>query len=135
MFGCDFRTLCSAWPAVVALVHDVLVTIAVLAVSYYVADYLGWAMVDPFKISLDVVAALLTIVGFSINDTIVIFDRIREIKGKSPEVDRRHGQQGGQPDPGPHDPDLGHGVDRDDYPLSCGAAKRSIPSRLPCSSA
>jgi SecD/SecF fusion protein len=81
-----FQNIVFGLAAVVALVHDVLVTIAALAVSYYVADYLGWAMVDPFKISLDVVAALLTIVGFSINDTIVIFDRIREIKGKSPEV-------------------------------------------------
>jgi SecD/SecF fusion protein len=44
---------------------------------------LGWALVDDFKISLDVVAALLTIIGFSINDTIVIFDRLRELRGKS----------------------------------------------------
>ena len=43
-------------------------------------------LVDPFKISLAVVAALLTIVGFSINDTIVVFDRIREVRGKSPEL-------------------------------------------------
>jgi SecD/SecF fusion protein len=81
-----FQNIVFGLAAVVALVHDVLVAITALAVSYYVADYFGWAMVDPFKISLDVVAALLTIVGFSINDTIVIFDRIREIKGKSPEI-------------------------------------------------
>src|SRR5262249_21907539 len=42
--------------------------------------------VDPFRISLEVVAALLTIVGYSINDTIVVFDRIREIRGKSPDL-------------------------------------------------
>ena len=47
---------------------------------------MGSLLVDPFKISLAVVAALLTIVGFSINDTIVIFDRIREVRGKSPEL-------------------------------------------------
>ncbi|MEX2142382.1 MAG: protein translocase subunit SecD [Pirellulales bacterium] len=81
-----FQNIVFGLAAVVALVHDVLVTVAALAVSYYIAPFLGWAMVDPFKISLDVVAALLTIVGFSINDTIVIFDRIREIKGKSPEI-------------------------------------------------
>ena len=81
-----FQNIVFGLAAVVALVHDVLVTIAALGVSYYVAPYLGWAMVDPFKISLDVVAALLTIIGFSINDTIVIFDRIREIKGKSPDI-------------------------------------------------
>jgi SecD/SecF fusion protein len=81
-----FQNIVFGLASVVAIVHDVLVTVAALAISYYVAPFLGWAMVDPFKISLDVVAALLTIVGFSINDTIVIFDRIREIKGKSPEV-------------------------------------------------
>ena len=43
-------------------------------------------LVDQFKISLAVVAALLTIVGYSINDTIVIFDRIREIRGKNPDL-------------------------------------------------
>jgi SecD/SecF fusion protein len=81
-----FQNIVFGLAAVVALVHDVLVTISAIAISYYVAPWLGWALVDPFKISLDVVAALLTIVGFSINDTIVIFDRIREIKGKSPEI-------------------------------------------------
>jgi SecD/SecF fusion protein len=57
--------------------------VACLAASKYIAPFLGWALMDEFKISLDVVAALLTIVGFSINDTIVIFDRLREIRGKS----------------------------------------------------
>ncbi|MFM8804136.1 MAG: protein translocase subunit SecDF, partial [Planctomycetia bacterium] len=70
----------------VALIHDVLVAVACLALSTYVSRFLGWALVDDFKISLDVVAALLTIVGFSINDTIVIFDRLRELRGKSPYV-------------------------------------------------
>jgi SecD/SecF fusion protein len=40
-------------------------------------------MIDQFKIDLPIVAAFLTLVGFSVNDTIVIFDRIREIKGRS----------------------------------------------------
>jgi SecD/SecF fusion protein len=69
--------------AVVALAHDVLVALACLSVSRFVAPFMGWALVDEFRISLDVVAALLTIVGFSINDTIVIFDRLREIRGKA----------------------------------------------------
>ena len=34
------------------------------------------------------IAAFLTLIGFSVNDTIVIFDRIREIKGKTPVPDR-----------------------------------------------
>ncbi len=51
--------------AVAALVHDVLITVGVLALL----------QVD---VSLTIIAALLTIVGYSINDTIVVFDRIRE---------------------------------------------------------
>jgi preprotein translocase subunit SecF len=50
---------------VIALVHDVMVTIAFLSVFDKEFD-------------LNIVAALLTIIGYSINDTIVIFDRIRE---------------------------------------------------------
>ena len=78
-----FQNVAFGLAAVVALIHDVLVTVACLALSRYVAPFMGWALVDDFKISLDVVAALLTIVGFSINDTIVIFDRLRELRGKS----------------------------------------------------
>lgn len=74
--------------AVVALIHDVFITVAALAISSYVAPYLGFALVDPFKISLNVVAAILTICGYSISDTIVIFDRIREVRGKSPDLTR-----------------------------------------------
>lgn len=51
--------------AVVALFHDVFVTLGVLCFTHR-------------EISLTVVAALLTIAGFSINDKIVVFDRIRE---------------------------------------------------------
>ena len=51
--------------AVAALLHDVLITIGILAV-------LGRSF------NLPIVAALLTIIGYSINDTIVVFDRIRE---------------------------------------------------------
>ena len=81
-----FQNVAFGLAAVVALIHDVLVAVACLAFSTYVSRFLGWALVDDFKISLDVVAALLTIVGFSINDTIVIFDRLRELRGKSPFV-------------------------------------------------
>jgi SecD/SecF fusion protein len=81
-----FQNVAFGLAAVVALAHDVLVAVACLALSKYLAPFMGWALVDDFKISLDVVAALLAIVGFSINDTIVIFDRLREIRGKSPTV-------------------------------------------------
>jgi len=50
---------------VVALFHDVMVTLS----------FFSWLKLD---ISLDVIAAFLTIIGYSLNDTIVIFDRVRE---------------------------------------------------------
>jgi preprotein translocase SecF subunit len=51
--------------AITATVHDVLVTLACLALAGY-------------DLSLNVTAALLTIIGYSVNDTIVVFDRVRE---------------------------------------------------------
>ena len=51
--------------AVIAVFHDVLVTIGIFSIFQW-------------EISLTVIAALLTLVGFSVNDTIVVFDRIRE---------------------------------------------------------
>jgi SecD/SecF fusion protein len=51
--------------AVAALVHDILITVGILALIR-------------LEVSLTIIAALLTIVGYSINDTIVVFDRIRE---------------------------------------------------------
>jgi SecD/SecF fusion protein len=81
-----FQNVIFGLASVLALLHDVLVTIAFLAISAYLSPYLEFLLVDPFKISLAVVAALLTIVGFSINDTIVVFDRIREVRGKSPDL-------------------------------------------------
>ena len=81
-----FQNVVFGLAAVLALVHDVFVTTGFLAMSSYLSPYLGFMLVDPFKISLAVLAALLTIVGFSINDTIVVFDRIREVRGKSPDL-------------------------------------------------
>ena len=72
--------------AVVALVHDILITLGAIAVSAYLAPYFGFLLIDPFKISLSVLAAFLTIIGYSLNDTIVVFDRIREVRGKSPNL-------------------------------------------------
>jgi SecD/SecF fusion protein len=81
-----FQNVAFGVAGVVALIHDVLVTLAVIALTHYVAGYLGFAMIEPFKINLSMIAALLTIIGYSINDTIVIFDRLREIRGKRPEL-------------------------------------------------
>ncbi len=65
-FRFDFRF---APGAVVALTHDVVLTVGIFAVSWQ--DF-----------SLTVIAALLTIAGYSVNDTIVIYDRIRENMAK-----------------------------------------------------
>ncbi|MEO1619021.1 MAG: protein translocase subunit SecF, partial [Planctomycetota bacterium] len=81
-----FQRVIYGFAAVAALIHDVLITLGAIAISYFVADYLGFLGIDPFKISLTVVAALLTIIGYSLNDTIVVFDRIRETKGKAPRL-------------------------------------------------
>jgi len=51
--------------AIVALIHDVIITIGVFSIF-------------DKEFSLPIVAALLTIIGYSLNDTIIVFDRIRE---------------------------------------------------------
>ena len=81
-----FQRVLYGFAAVAALLHDVLITLGAIAVSYWLASALGFLLIDPFKISLTVVAAILTIIGYSLNDTIVVFDRIRETKGKAPKL-------------------------------------------------
>jgi len=51
--------------AIIALIHDVIITLGIFCIL-------------SFEINLSIVAAVLTIVGYSMNDTVVIFDRIRE---------------------------------------------------------
>jgi preprotein translocase subunit SecF len=58
--------------AVAALFHDVLVTLSVMSILDGVFTWLN------MEITLEVVAAFLTLVGVSVNDTVVVFDRIRE---------------------------------------------------------
>jgi SecD/SecF fusion protein len=70
--------------AVTALVFNVTCCLGFLAAAPWLAHTaIGRALyIEEFRIDLNVVAALLTIVGYAINDTIVILDRIRENKGK-----------------------------------------------------
>jgi preprotein translocase subunit SecF len=74
LFGLLFQLLYIAWrfqgavwgaAATIAVFHDVIITLGLLAILGY-------------DITLNVIAALLTLVGYSVNDTIVIFDRVRE---------------------------------------------------------
>ncbi len=71
LFLCWYLKLNYALGAVIALIHDVLVTVGIFSILNKEFD-------------LTTVAALLTIIGYSLNDTIVVFDRIREnLKDKS----------------------------------------------------
>ena len=81
-----FQNVAFGLAAVVALIHDVLIVLGAIALSHYVAGALGFILIEDFKISLPVIAALLTIIGYSLNDTIVVFDRIREVRGKRTEM-------------------------------------------------
>ncbi len=71
--------------AIIALVHDVCITLgAVTACTYIAASPIGEKLlIADFKINLAMIAAFLTLIGYSLNDTIVIFDRIRENRGKA----------------------------------------------------
>ena len=56
--------------AVAGLVHDVFITLGILALFH--------ALGFPVQIDLQVIGAIMTIIGYSLNDTIIVFDRIRE---------------------------------------------------------
>lgn len=87
-----FQNFAFSLAAVVSLVHDVLIMIGLLALSAYfvqaVPSVASLLQIDSFQIGLSVLAAILTLIGYSLNDTIVTFDRIREVKGKSPRLTR-----------------------------------------------
>lgn len=59
--------------AIIALCHDVILTLGFFSLIWH-------------EISLPVLAALLTVIGYSLNDTIVVYDRIRENRGKFPKM-------------------------------------------------
>ena len=81
-----FQNLAFGLAAVVALVHDVLIVLGAIAISHWLAGGLFFIGIEKFKISLEIIAALLTVIGYSLNDTIVVFDRIREVRGKRTEI-------------------------------------------------
>ena len=77
----DFRF---GFGAVVTLFHDTCVNVGmVVACTYIAATVIGQKLlIGDFKIDLTMIAAFLTLLGYSINDTIVIYDRIRENRRK-----------------------------------------------------
>jgi len=60
-----FLELKYAMGAIVALIHDIIITVGIFSIF-------------DKEFSLPIIAALLTIIGYSLNDTIIVFDRIRE---------------------------------------------------------
>ncbi len=60
---------------IVALLHDVLVTLAVFSFMRNIVPF-------PLEIDQHFIAAILTVIGFSMNDTVIVFDRVREYSAK-----------------------------------------------------
>ncbi len=71
---------------VIALIHDVIIALAFVGISGWIGGTghpIGqFFLIEDFKIDMTIVAAFLTIIGYSVNDTIVVFDRIRETRGR-----------------------------------------------------
>ncbi len=74
--------------AVLCLIHDLFFTLGFIGLAHFIHKVWpnNFLLIQDFKIDLQSVAALLTLVGYSVNDTIVVFDRIREVRGKNPEL-------------------------------------------------
>jgi SecD/SecF fusion protein len=81
-----FGSLVYSVATVIGVLFNVSVCLGALAMSKLVAETaIGPAlMMHDFRIDLNVVAALLIVIGYSLNDTIVILDRVRENRGKLP---------------------------------------------------
>jgi SecD/SecF fusion protein len=73
--------------AILSLGHDAIVALAATVLSGVAYNYLfgrhTFLLITDFKINLTMIAAYLTVIGYSVNDTIVIFDRVRELRGKA----------------------------------------------------
>jgi SecD/SecF fusion protein len=72
-----FRKISFSIGAVIAVFHDVLIVLGVFSITY---SFMPFDM----EIGQSFIAAILTVVGYSLNDTVVIFDRIREFAGIHP---------------------------------------------------
>jgi len=70
--------------AVLALVHDVAIVLGMVVVFSWFGRNVP--LIGEMKIDLPMIGAFLTLIGYSLNDTIVIFDRIRENRGKFGEL-------------------------------------------------
>lgn len=80
-----FGSLRFGLAAIACLFHDVSIALGAIAVSAFLAaTFIGPALlIGDFRVNGTMIAAILTLLGYSLNDTIVIFDRIRENRRKS----------------------------------------------------
>jgi preprotein translocase SecF subunit len=85
-----FGSLRFSFATVLAVLFNLAVCLGFLSISRALGDTTFGAsiLMSDFRIDLNVVAGLLTIVGYSLNDTVVILDRIRENRGKATYVTR-----------------------------------------------
>lgn len=76
---------------VVAMIHDTIMVIGAIGLSHWLAgNALGHALLlEPFRVNMTLVASILTVMGYSMVDTIVVFDRIRENRGKYGVISRQ----------------------------------------------
>jgi len=77
----------------VAMLHDTLLVLAAIGLSHLIyhgaAPVAGGLMLEPFRLNITVVAAILTVMSYSMIDTIVVFDRVRENRGKFGDLNRK----------------------------------------------
>jgi len=75
------------------MIHDTLLVIGFMGLAHLMSQYAPWLakalLVEPFRINLTIVAAVLTVMSYSMIDTIVVFDRVRENRGKFGHLSRR----------------------------------------------
>jgi SecD/SecF fusion protein len=78
---------------VLAMVHDTLLVVGSIGLAHFlyhnVHPIAQLLLIEPFRLNLTMVAAILTIMSYSMIDTIVVFDRVRENRGKYGHLDRK----------------------------------------------
>ncbi len=91
--GVRFNSVRYSAGALLATLHDCIIAVGFIALANMLAEgfpkIAGPLGLMPFKIDLNVIAAVLTILGYSLNDKIVVMDRIRENRGKIPYASRK----------------------------------------------
>ena len=117
-----FRDFRMGATALIALLHDVLVVVGIFAI---LGTFAGMQIDGLF------VTAMLTVIGFSVHDTIVVFDRVRENRvAPRRRAVRPHRQPLDPADPRPFDHDQPHGRD---HAADAAAVRRATRSGRSCS--